>query len=78
MFRHREEKVRDIVEDKALSRPEKIRLLKEIESEARGLQRAASESAMNADDGLDADLRTVRKALDELSAKPPPKGPATL
>jgi hypothetical protein len=43
------------------------------QSEARALQRASSESAMNADDGWESDLRIVRKALDRLGAVEPPR-----
>lgn len=74
----RELKVLDIAEDDSLTTPEKIEKLREIESEARGLQRAASESAMNSDDGWEEDLMIVRKALDRLGAKEPPKGAASL
>jgi hypothetical protein len=52
--------------------------LKAIESEARALQRAASESPMNAEDGWDADLREVRLALDKLGVVEPKKGAASL
>ena len=40
-------KIQDIEEDETLSVEEKIEQLREIETEARGLQRAASESPMN-------------------------------
>jgi len=71
-------RIQDIVEDPALSFDEKIESLREIESEARGLQRAASESPMNANDGWDSDLRDVRKALDKLGVEEPKKGAASL
>ncbi|MBB6354703.1 hypothetical protein GGR00_002487 [Aminobacter aganoensis] len=41
----------------------KIQRLRHFEDEARALQRAASESAMNPDDGWQADLRCARMAL---------------
>jgi hypothetical protein len=78
MVTFREMKVQEIVEDDSLSTDEKIEALREIESEARGLQRAATESPMNPGDGWDDELRAVRKALEHLGAEEPPKGAATL
>ena len=78
MVTYREMSVQEICEDDSLSTDEKIEKLREIETEARGLQRAASESAMNSDDGWENDLRAVRKALDKLGADKPAKGPASL
>jgi len=78
MASFREMKIQEIVEDPDLSADEKIEQLREIESEARGLQRAASESPMNDNDGWEDDLREVRFALDKLGAKEPQKGAATL
>ena len=78
MVTYKEMKVQEIVEDAALSRKKKVEKLREIESDARALQRASSESAMNADDGWEADLRLVRKALDKLGVVEPPKGAASL
>ncbi|MBX3568603.1 MAG: hypothetical protein KF914_11130 [Rhizobiaceae bacterium] len=78
MVTFREMKVQEIVEDGSLSTDEKIEQLREIETEARGLQRAASESPMNPGDGWDDELRSVRKALDRLGAEEPPKGAASL
>ena len=71
-------RIQEIVSDDAIGNEEKIIQLREIESEARGLQRAASESPMNGGDGWDDDLREVRFALDKLGAKEPKKGAATL
>lgn len=71
-------KIQDIEEDETLSVEEKIDQLREIETEARGLQRAASESPMNEEDGWDDDLRAVRFALDKLGADQQNKGAATL
>ena len=71
-------KIQDITDDETLSVEEKVEQLREIESEARGLQRAASESPMNDNDGWDDDLREVRFALDKLGAKEPRKGAASL
>lgn len=78
MVSFRELKIHEIVEDPDLTTDEKIVQLREIESEARGLQRAASEGPMNDSDGWDDDLREVRFALDKLGAKEPKKGAASL
>ena len=78
MVTYKEMMVQEIVDDAALSTDKKVEKLREIESDARALQRASSESAMNADDGWEADLRLVRKALDKLGAVEPRKGAASL
>ncbi|AID32883.1 hypothetical protein ACVILI_000251 [Mesorhizobium sp. USDA 4775] len=78
MATFREMRVLEIVENGSLTRDEKVAELREIESEARGLQRAASESSMGDDDGWQDDLRQVRLALDKLGAKEPKKGAASL
>ncbi|MFC3325879.1 hypothetical protein [Mesorhizobium cantuariense] len=78
MATFREMRVLEIVEDDSLTTEQKIAELREIESEARGLQRAASESPMDDDDGWQDDLRQVRLALDKLGAKEPKKGAASL
>ena len=78
MATFREMKVLEIVEDGSLTREQKIAELRNIESEARGLQRAASESPMSDDDGWQDELRQVRLALEKLGAKEPTKGAATL
>jgi hypothetical protein len=66
MITFNEMKIQEICESDHLSRGEKIEMLHEIETEAEALERAASESPMNAHDGWDADLRLVRKCLDRL------------
>lgn len=78
MVTFREMRIQELVEDKSLDTEKKIKRLREIETEARALQRAASESAMNADDGWENDLRAVRKALEKLGAEEPRKGAASL
>ena len=78
MITFNEMKVQEIMQDGRLSPDEKIAELRGIESEVRALQRAASESPMNAEDGWDSDLREVRLALDQLGAKEPLKGAASL
>ena len=78
MVTFKEMRIQHIVEDASLATEDKIRQLREIEDEARALQRAASESPMNADDGWEADLREVRIALSRLGAKDIRKGAASL
>jgi hypothetical protein len=78
MVTFNEMKVLEIMQDGALGREAKIEQLKEIEAEARDLERVASESPMNDRDGWDADLRAVRLALHKLGAEPSRKGAATL
>lgn len=78
MVTSREMKVQEIVDDETLTTAGKIEKLRNIESEARALQRAASESAMADDDGWQEDLRLVRFALDKLGAEEPKKGAASL
>ncbi|RFC67458.1 hypothetical protein [Mesorhizobium denitrificans] len=78
MTRLNEMKVQHILDDKSLATDEKIEALLEIESEARALQRAASESPMVDDDGWDGALRDVRKALDKLGWEEPAKGANSL
>lgn len=78
MVTFREMNVQRIVEDETMTRDAKIEALLEMESEARGLQRAASESPMNADDGWESDLRQIRKELEKLGWEEPQKGAASL
>lgn len=78
MVTFREMNVQRIAADTEMSTADKITQLLELESEARGLQRAASESPMNADDGWESDLRTIRKELEKLGWEEPQKGAATL
>lgn len=72
------QKVREILGDKSQAIGAKIDRLRALQSEARGVQRAATESPMAADDGLQDDLRMVEKALQELGADSEEKGAATL
>jgi hypothetical protein len=78
MITFNELKVREIMDDPRLNREEKIAQLKELEAEARDLERVASESPMNDRDGWEADLREVRLALQQLGAEQSRKGAATL
>lgn len=73
-----EKTVRDILRDGHMRRGRKIDRLLELQSEARGIQRAGSESTMSADDGLQDDLRVIEKALQQLGADVEEKGAATL
>ena len=78
MVTYREMEIQEIVDDASLTTEDKIARLRELESEARALQRAASESTMSDDDGWQDELRQVRFALDKLGAQEPKKGAATL
>jgi hypothetical protein len=78
MVTFREMKIQGIVDDASLTTQDKIAKLRDLESEARALQRAASESTMSDDDGWQDELRQVRFALDRLGAEEPKKGAATL
>jgi hypothetical protein len=68
----------DILADTGLSRAQKIARLEELLSEARGLQRAATEGGMDPDDGVTRNLRDIELALDQLNAGHPETGAATL
>ncbi|MCO5072432.1 MAG: hypothetical protein M9944_14610 [Rhizobiaceae bacterium] len=70
--------VQQIVEDGQLPAAQKIKRLLQLESDARALQRAASESPMNDDDGWEDDLRQIRLELDKLGWDKPEKGAASL
>ncbi|MFS8115149.1 hypothetical protein QD460_25780 [Rhizobium jaguaris] len=73
-----EKTVRDILLDNRMRKSSKIDRLRELRDEARGIQRAGSESSMSADDGLQDDLRVIEKALHDLNADIHEKGAATL
>ena len=68
----------DILSDDSLNADQKIARLEELLSEARGLQRAATEGGMDPDDGVTRNLRDIELALDQLNAKKPETGAATL
>jgi hypothetical protein len=68
----------DILADSSLSRAQKIAKLEELLSEARGLQRAATEGGMDPDDGVTRNLRDIELALDQLNAEHSGTGAATL
>lgn len=61
-----------------LNRQQKIDLLLDMQIEARAIQRAASESNMDPDDGLSSDLRKIELALEELGTESDDTGAATL
>lgn len=64
--------------DEGLSRKEKIAKLEKLRTEARALQRAASESAMVEDDGWYEDMHLIDKELENLGRTVEEKGAATL
>ena len=72
------QQVESIIGDESLSRSMKIEKLKALEREARDLQRAATESGMDPDDGSNRDLRSIELALGKLHADTPETGAATL
>lgn len=78
MATFRELKIQSIVDNPSMTTEQKIAKLRDVESEARALQRAASESSMSDDDGWQDELRQVRFALEKLGADEPQKGAATL
>ncbi len=78
MVTFREMRIQEIAEDGTLSTSRKIEKLREIETEVRGLQRAATEGPMNPNDGWQDELHRVRKALSRLGARKLKKGAATL
>jgi hypothetical protein len=73
-----EAQVRKILDDPLASKEIKIERLRSLETDARALQRAASESTMNCDDGWQAELRYIRLALERLGARRDRKGAASL
>ncbi|MBZ9654407.1 hypothetical protein [Phyllobacterium lublinensis] len=68
----------DILSNESLSRNEKISKLNDLLSEARGLQRAATEGGMDPEDGVTRTLRDIELALETLNANSPESGAATL
>ncbi len=62
-----EQVIKDILGDAHLRRSRKIDRLRELQSEARGIQRAGSESMMSADDGLQDDLRVIERRCGSLA-----------
>lgn len=69
---------KDILSDNSLDRPAKIEKLRDLLSEARGLQRAATEGGMDNEDGFTRNLRDIELALEQLNADMPETGAATL
>jgi hypothetical protein len=69
---------KDILSDTSLDRTVKIEKLRELLSEARGLQRAATEGGMDNEDGSTRTLRDIELALEQLKADMPETGAATL
>ncbi|MFC3072173.1 hypothetical protein [Shinella pollutisoli] len=71
-------KLQAIRDDEGLSREEKIARLERLRTEARALQRAASESSMVEDDGWYEDVHLIDLVLDRLGRPVEEKGAATL
>lgn len=69
---------KDILSDNSLDRIVKIEKLRELLSEARGLQRAATEGGMDNEDGATRTLRDIELVLEQLKADMPETGAATL
>lgn len=69
---------KDILSDNSLDRTVKIEKLRDLLSEARGLQRAATEGGMDNEDGSTRNLRDIELALEQLNADMPETGAATL
>ena len=73
-----QKKIHEIVADPTMPVSHKIEELQALDEEARALQRAATESTMDDDDGLQNNLRLIEKALLSLGVDNQEKGPATL
>ncbi|WP_411033550.1 hypothetical protein [Shinella sp. BYT-45] len=71
-------KLQAIRNDAGLTREEKIARLEKLRSEARALQRAATESAMVEDDGWYEDVHLIDTELESLGRTVEEKGAATL
>jgi hypothetical protein len=71
-------KLQAIRNDTGLSRQEKIAKLEKLRTEARALQRAATESAMVEDDGWYEDVHLIDTELENLGRGVEEKGAATL
>ena len=71
-------KLQAIRDDEGLSRKEKIARLAKLRTEARALQRAATESALVEDDGWYEDVHLIDTELENLGRTVEEKGAATL
>ena len=69
---------KDILSDNSLDRTVKIEKLRELLSEARELQRAATEGGMDNEDGSSRPLRDLELEMEQLNADMPETGAATL
>jgi hypothetical protein len=65
--------VQKIVDDQKLTNADKVTKLKKMHDNERAIQRAATESPMAQDDGLNDRLHDITLALEDLGADP--KGP---
>lgn len=68
----------EILNDKSLNHQQKIDAVMKLQEEARDIQRAATESGMDPDDGLNNDLRKIDLMLEQLGASTDDTGAATL
>lgn len=68
----------EILNDKSLNHQQKIDAVMKLQEEARDIQRAATESGMDPDDGLNNDLRKIELMLEQLGASSDDTGAATL
>ncbi len=61
--------IQNILEDKSLNKDQKVEKLTKMFTDERAAQRAATESNMIDDDGLNARLRNIQLALEALDAE---------
>jgi hypothetical protein len=73
-----EQTIKEILADTHLRRNRKIDRLRELRSDARGIQRESCVGMTGIDDGLQDDLRVIETALKQLGAEIEEKGAATL
>ena len=71
-------KLQEIRNETGLSRKDRIARLEKLRTEARALQRAATESAMVEDDGWFEDVHLIDVELENLGRTVEEKGAATL
>lgn len=64
------QRIATILADDSMGREEQIKRLKEMYSNARAIQRAATEGPMNDDDGQNDDLSEIERALLKFGVEP--------
>lgn len=72
------EQIEAILGDRSLSNEQKTAAVIKLQEDARDIQRAATESGMDPDDGLNKDLREIELALEKLGIDTEESGAATL